>query len=465
MKRIFVAIILIFTTSLVFAQTENYKVASANFQKDYNANKYDEVFTHFSQEMKNALPLEKTKAFLINLKSQAGNIVSMEFVNFQQKPYALYKTKFEKSVMAFNISLNDQNQISGFFIKPYEKMQLSENKTRNSLGSYPKEIGELIFTKSKDLPINAQLSIAMIQNGITNYYGIIKISDTIKPAQNQSNFFEIGSITKVFTSTVLASLVESKRLKLTDVINSYYPFAFKDSMKLTFESLANHTSGLPRLPENLNPANDQNPYKFYDKNKIEEYLKSVVKLENKPSPSYSYSNLGAGLLGYSLGLSQKTNFQNLLQKKVFDKYKMTNSFTSSKKLGNRLVKGLNNNGEIISNWDFDVLFGAGGILSTTEDLAKFANAQFNPKNKELEMTRTTTFVIKGDTKIGLGWHKQESTNGNELFWHNGGTGGYSSSIVMKVKEKKAVIILSNVFDINDKIDALSYDLINLMSGK
>ena len=181
--------------------------------------------------------------------------------------------------------------------------------------------------------------------------------------------------------------------------------------------------------------------------------------------TYSYSNLGTGLLGYTLGLSQKTNFQNLLQKEIFDKYKMTNSFTSSQNLKNSLIKGLNKKGEIVSNWDFDVLFGAGGILSTTEDLAMFANAQFNPKNKELELTRKTTFEIKGNTKIGLGWHKLESANGKNLLWHNGGTGGYSSSIVMKVEEKTAVIILSNVSDINDRIDALSYELINKTNKK
>lgn len=465
MKRLFASIIGIFIASLVCAQTKNYKVASDDFQRNYNANKYEEIFNHFSPEMKKALPLEKTKEFLISVKSQAGNIDSMEFINFQQKIYALYKTKFERSIMAVNISLNDKNQINGFFIKPYENLQVRKNNTINSLSSYPKEIAEIVFSQSKGLPNNAQLSIAIIQNGKTSYYGITKINDTIKPIKNQNKFFEIGSITKVFTSTVLASLVESKKLKLTDEINSYYPYPFKDRIKLTFESLANHTSGLPRLPENLDSSDDRNPYKMYNKNKIEEYLKSVVKLESKPSTIYSYSNLGAGLLGYTLGLSQRTNFQTLLQKRVFDKYKMTNSVTNSKNLGNTLVKGLNKNGEVVSNWDFDVLFGAGGILSTAEDLAKFANAQFNPNNKELEMTRATTFVIKGDTKIGLGWHKSDSTNGDELFWHNGGTGGYSSSIVMKVKEKKSVIVLSNVFDINDKIDALSYNLINLTTKK
>lgn len=462
MKRLFSFLILFFITNLLFAQTENYKIAIDNFQANYNAAKYDEIFNCFSPEMKQALPIENTKQFLISLKSQSGNIESMEFINYQQGTYAIYKTKFEKTVLGVNISLDGQNRINGLFIKPFEKPQETENKTVNSLNNYPKEIADIIFSKSKDFPNNTQLSIALIQNGKTKYYGIIKVNDSIKTAENQKNIFEIGSITKVFTSTVLASLVVNEKINLTDEINSYYPFAFKDNIKINFESLANHTSGLPRLPENLDLSNKINPYKNYGKTEIDEYLKNLLKLENK---TYSYSNLGAGLLAYTLGLSQKTNFQKLLQNKIFDKYKMKNSFTSSRNLGNSLIKGLNTKGEIVTNWDFDVLFGAGGILSTTEDLAIFANAQFNPKNKELELTRRTTFDIKENTKIGLGWHKLESTNGENLVWHNGGTGGYSSSMVMKVEEKKAVIILSNVSDINDKIDALSYELINKTNKK
>lgn len=465
MKRLPSFLTAIFMTNLLFAQPENYKIAIGNFQANYNADKYDEIFNCFSPEMKKALPLEKTKQFLTGLKSQKGSIESLEFINFQQETYAMYKTKFEKDVLAVNISLDNKNQINGLYIKPFEIQKESANKTVNALSKYPKEITEIIFSNSKDFPNNTQLSIAIIQNGNTNYYGIIKVNDTIKPDENQKRVFEIGSITKVFTSTVLASLVVHKKIKLTDEINSYYPFAFKDNIKINFEQLANHTSGLPRLPENLDLSNEINPYKSYGKTELEAYLKNLLKLENEPSETYSYSNLGTGLLGYTLGLSQKTSFQNLLQKIVFDKYKMNNSYTSSQNLGNLLIKGLDKKGEIVSNWDFDVLFGAGGILSTTEDLAKFAKAQFNPKNKELELTRKTTFEIKGNTKIGLGWHKLESENAKDLLWHNGGTGGYSSSIVMKVEEKTAVIILSNVSDINDEIDALSYELINKTNKK
>lgn len=448
-------------TNLLFAQTDNYKTAIDNFQANYNAEMYDKIFNDFSPKMKQALPLEKTKEFLTGLKIQVGNIENKKFITYQQGTYATYKTKFEKMVLAVNISLDNKNQINGLFIKPYEEPKQTNNAV-NALSNYPKEIAEIIFEKIKNIPNNAQLSIALIQGGKTNYYGIIKTNDTLKPIENQNKIFEIGSITKVFTSTVLASLVEDKKINLREEINTFYPFALKDNIKISFESLANHTSGLPRLPENFKQTDENNPYKDYDKNNIDEYLRNLMKLNSK---TYVYSNLGAGLLGYILGLSQKTTFQELLQKKVFAKYKMKNSFVSSQNLGNRLVKGLDENGKTVSNWDFDVLFGGGGILSTTEDLAKYANTQFDPKNKELSLTQKSTFDINKNMKIGLGWHILKSENDKDLLWHNGGTGGYSSSMTVNVEEKTAVVILSNVFNINKNIDELCFKLIGIADKK
>jgi CubicO group peptidase (beta-lactamase class C family) len=220
------------------------------------------------------------------------------------------------------------------------------------------------------------------------------------------------------------------------------------------------------IPENLIISSGTNPYKNYGKKEMDEYLKNVLKLRNEPSKTYAYSNFGAGLLGYTLGLSQKTDFQQLLQKTVFDRYKMTRSFTSSQNPNIKLVKGLSPKGEVVSNWDFDVLFGGGGIISTTEDLAKFARAQFNLKNKELQLTRQPTFNINGNMKIGLGWHILKAKNAKEFVWHNGGTGGYSSSMALNIDNKTAVIILSNVsaFNPNMKnIDEICLKFINVMS--
>lgn len=140
---------------------------------------------------------------------------------------------------------------------------------------------------------------------------------------------------------------------------------------------------------------------------------------------------------------------------------MINSFTNNKSIGKQLVKGLDEKGVEIANWDFDVLLGAGGILSTTSDLVQFAQAQFDPKNKELELTRKQTAIANENMQIGLGWYLLKSIKGSDLIWHNGGTGGYSSSMVLDVNNKNGVIILSNVSGFsskNEKIDALGFAL-------
>lgn len=287
----------------------------------------------------------------------------------------------------------------------YAKAEAFENAECNvphALSCYTALIADLIISHTKDLPNQAQLSVAIIQNDRITYYGVVKENDSIKPADNQGKVFEAGSITKVFTSTLLASLVNEGKIGLTDSINPYYPFPFKEHRKITFLTLANHTSGLPRLPDNLDLSDASNPYQNYTAKELEAYLKMLMTLENEPSESYSYSNLGAGLLGYTLGLTQGTSLRELLQERVFDRYGMTASFTRSVDAGERLVVGLGADGNPTPNWDFDVLAGGGCLLSTTEDLARFAKAQFNPEERELALTRVPTFEVNDKMKIGLG---------------------------------------------------------------
>lgn len=464
MKKLFLLLIVSMLTNLCSAQTENYKIAFSEFKKNYNSGTYAAIFDSFSAEMKNALPIMETKEFLSILKSQAGNIKNATFVDYKEETYASFKTEFEKTVSLLNISLNEDNQINGLFLSPLtEKSSEAPKNVFNDLSQYPKAIGDIIFEKAKNFPNHTQLSIALIQDGQTRYYGIIKENDSIKSISNQNKVFEIGSITKTFTSTVLASLVSAKKINLTDNVNPYFSFPFHDDIQINFEDLANHTSGMSRLPENLDATDVSNPYKSYGKKEMETYLKDSLKLHSEPGKAYAYSNLGAGLLGYTMGLSQKTTIQKLIQKRVFDKYKMKNSFTSSKHLNNKLAQGRDPKGEIFTNWDFDVLFAGGGILSTVEDLSKYAIAQFNPKNKELALTRNATFTINKDMKIGLGWHILKSNQGNDLIWHNGGTGGYSSSMVVNVDHKTAVIILSNLSGFHPEssaLDEISLELIN-----
>ena len=120
MKKLLFALITLLMTNASFAQTDNYNVVFDQFQADYNAGKYEDIFNGFASVMKEALPLENTIQFLTALKSQVGNMESKEFVRHQMQTYATYKTKFEKAVLEVNISLDKENLINGLFFKPYD---------------------------------------------------------------------------------------------------------------------------------------------------------------------------------------------------------------------------------------------------------------------------------------------------------------------------------------------------------
>jgi hypothetical protein len=84
MKKTAIFISMIFTTIYSFSQTEKstYKIVADNFEKNYNANNFDSIFNSFSTEMQKALPLDKTKEFLEELKNQAGKITKRTFVKY-----------------------------------------------------------------------------------------------------------------------------------------------------------------------------------------------------------------------------------------------------------------------------------------------------------------------------------------------------------------------------------------------
>lgn len=469
MKNI-ILIVLTLVVNLSFGQTEKAenKIITEKFVEDYNNDNYDGIFSMFADVMREALPIEKTTEFLKGLKSQAGHITNREFVKYENGTYASYKTTFENAVFALNISIDDNSRINGLLVKPFVEEVNTENVVNNlsiKNGLLTKAQSEIIFENTKVFPNNTQLSIAIISNGKVSFYGIKKGRDTISTLNNQKSVFEIGSITKVFTTTLLANFVIDGKIKLNENINDYLKTPFKNDTKISFISLANHTSGLPRLPSNLNltTVDPENPYKDYTEKELESYVTNGLDLPNKGKNQYS--NLGAGLLGYTLSKIENVSFEYLLQNKIFSKYDMQNSTTDITEIKGDLVRGLNTAGEAVPNWENPGLAGAGGILSTVEDLSKFATSQFENSNKELKLSREKTFEINENMDIGLGWHILKSQSENIWYWHNGGTGGYSSSMVIEEKSKDGIVILSNVSAFNpnmENIDKLCFELMKTL---
>ncbi len=133
-NRVFMLLLLV-TSVVCYAQnsteSERYKLISAEVESYYNNDEYEAIFEMFDANFKSQLPLEQAKSFFTNLKFQQGNIKKREFKGFVRGSFASYKTTFERDVLAFNISIDTQNKINGFFIEPYKEQKVIPVSERN----------------------------------------------------------------------------------------------------------------------------------------------------------------------------------------------------------------------------------------------------------------------------------------------------------------------------------------------
>ena len=157
------------------------------------------------------------------------------------------------------------------------------------------------FVKNKidSFPDNFQVSIALIKNDKISYIGFQKVDNQLKQISNQDSIFEIGSITKVFTGTLLAKMANKGKIKLHGKVHKQLGFKLHKNKKLRYLDLANHTAGLYRLPSNiLDLANNypENPYSKYTDSLFVYHLRNELQLKNKPGKVHEYSNLGTSII-------------------------------------------------------------------------------------------------------------------------------------------------------------------------
>ena len=466
-------ILLLFIPFLMNAQEDKFEGQELvnDFIKAYNNEDYQSVFELFSAEMQTALPINELTDFLKNLNSNAGKISENEFIR-EENNISIYKLTFEKWVSQYSFSIDDDKKIAEVFYFDTFRDEILSGLAINSLSNNgglisDKQI-ELIFEKSKYFPNNTQISLAFINSDKVTYYGLKRQNDSIFYLSNYQDIFEIGSITKVFTANILAKSVIDNKIKLNENINDYLNIKFKNDISISFKSLANHTSGLPRMPSNFGRVGNSsdNPYKHYNDEYLKDYLINFMEIDNKNIGNSEYSNLGMGLLGFTLSNIYNLNYQELYEKYIFSKYNMKNTTFNIGLVNKNLVKGLDAEGNYTSNWELASLSSAGGILSNVEDLAKYGIAHFNKSNLDLMLMTKKTVKIDNQVDLGLGWHIINSEKSdNKWHWHNGGTGGYTSSMVIDIKNLVGVIVLSNVSAFNafqSNIDQLCFELMKTL---
>ena len=186
-----------------FGQVEKFanKAIADSFEFNYNADNFDAIFSCFSTEMKSALPFDKTKEFLEQLKMQVGKITKRQFVKYDQG-YASYKTNFERGLFAVNISIDNNSKINGLLVEPFKESNLpiiARNTTKLILpfhgnwtiiwGGDTKELNHHIENKAQknafDIVITDDKGNSFKTDGIANedYYAFGK--DIIAPCDGE----------------------------------------------------------------------------------------------------------------------------------------------------------------------------------------------------------------------------------------------------------------------------------------
>jgi D-alanyl-D-alanine-carboxypeptidase/D-alanyl-D-alanine-endopeptidase len=271
--------------------------------------------------------------------------------------------------------------------------------------------------------------------------------------------YEIGSVTKVFTSLILADMIEKGEVKADDPVAKFLPATVKvpsrNGRQITLLDLSMQVSGLPRLPDNLKPADPANPYVDYDAAKLYDFL-SRYALTRDPGEKYEYSNLAVGLLGHALALKAGMSYEELLRLRIFEPLGMrSTSITLSEAQKKRLAPGYDAALKPVKNWDFAVLAGCGAVRSTANDMLKFVAANVELTDTPLKAAMRRMRSLKKDTgapdlQIGMAWHLLIKFDA-QLWWHNGGTYGYRSFVGFNPAKKEGVVVLCNTFMDNDDL--------------
>lgn len=270
-----------------------------------------------------------------------------------------------------------------------------------------------------------------------------------RPALDGNSVFEIGSISKVFTSTALAELVQQGKVSLDDPVQKYLPSSVhvpsRNGKQITLGTLSEQNSGLPRMPSNFHPANPANPYADYGAQQLYEFLNGY-ELTRDPGAEFEYSNVGVGLLGLALARATGQSYEELERSLVWSPLGMAHTaITLTPWMQAHLVLGHDEQGNVVPNWDLDALAGAGAIRSTANDMLKFADANLHPERGPLERAMAFAHQVRakaGPMGIGLNWLSLYA-GADTIVWHNGGTGGYRTYIGLLPSRKMAVVVLTN----------------------
>ncbi|MDB5023071.1 MAG: beta-lactamase family protein [Mucilaginibacter sp.] len=447
----------------VFAQSRQQLKNDSVFvlvKKYFNERQAESIYELAGAQFKKELSIDAFRDVAARQLFPAGPIRESSLISFVNNKMSAYKLVFDTGVLQLLMTLDKDDKLELFLFKPYKEQgpdKLKAVRTSNLMRTLTDKKVDSAARNYIQKANTVGLSIGIIKNGIMHTYNYGETTAGNNQMPDANNLFEIGSITKTFAATLLAYYVNEGKVKLTDHITKYLPdsvAANKELQKVTLLTLSNHTSGLPRLPDNFeyHSSDLYDPYKDYTKEYLFSYLKTC-KLVSKPGETYAYSNLAVGLLGTILEQVSGKSFEQMTEEIICTPLNMQSTGQHlNPVLKQRFVSVYNEDGKATSPWNFSALAACGALRSTVNDLLVYVRANMiksdNALSRAFELTHQITF--DKDAKLGLAWHIV-LVNNVEYYFHNGGTYGCNSFLAFNAERNIAVVVLSNAGRSTDEL--------------
>lgn len=348
------------------------------------------------------------------------------------------------------------------------KIIVMKNMIALSLGlfiygiSCAQEFSGDIATQIKDvlrtMPDQFEISVGLYTKGTTQGYGFRFTDGEVVAQENTQHLFEIGSITKTFTATLLMQKVQEGTITLDSPIHTYLNINMKTSTfqghYISFRHLVTHTSGLSNsAPQYLWPFLKakmiwpQNPYKYIKAKHYDNYLKKF-ELTYVPGRTWSYNNSAFALLGHTIASLSNQTWESLVQEKILSPFDMTHTYIDvpEQKKG-ALITGHSAKGKKASLWDMDFINPAGVLKSNVNDMLKWIKINVSstaPGFIQATHASADIDIPSGSRNtMGIGWIHKTMDNGDTYLWHSGGTGGYHAFIAFTKAHQNGIVILTN----------------------
>ena len=323
----------------------------------------------------------------------------------------------------------------------------------------PDPLGDLIRERF-DVGGYPSLAAAVVQGDRIAFAVVHGFADRASSRRaTRATLYQIGSVSKVFTATLLVQLRDKGLVRLDDPVSKYLPPKVKmpqdprGARHITLRHLATHSSGLPRNPVNMT-GTEADPWNGYATTQLYDGL-AETKLDYPTGASATYSNLGVGLLGHALGRAAGMTYGQALTKYVLQPAGMSSTRIG---LDNTRGRGLaapyaaDDTTARSAYWDLGCLEGAGAVVSTVTDLARFLSLNLHAGEADaapisggsLTELHTPQRIWDGWTKAtGLGWIVDHARESGDIIWHNGGMAGFRSWVGFSSRWKIGAVVLTN----------------------